>query len=61
MIVSINVQIFVSICLKLFQLPGFKKRIEEVKKETGLEYGKVYLELRRRQGRIVNTGSSVSC
>ncbi len=48
-IVSINVQTFVYVCLKLFQLPGFKKRIEEVKKRAGPEHGKVYLNLRRRK------------
>ncbi len=47
--VSINAQIFVSIYLKLFQLPGFNRRIEEVKKGTSPEHRKVYLDLRRRK------------
>ncbi len=44
-----HVQMFVSICLKLFQLPGFKRRIEEVKKGAGPEHGKVYLDLSRKK------------
>ncbi len=48
-IVSVKVQIFVFIYLKLFQLPGFKRRTEEVKKRADSEHGKVYLDLRRKK------------
>ncbi len=48
-IVSINVQIFVSIYVKLFQLPRCKRRMEEIKKGAGIEHGKVYFDLRRRK------------
>ncbi len=44
-----SVHILVSICLKVFQLPSFERNIEEVKKGTGPEHGKVYFNLRRRK------------
>ncbi len=38
-----------SICLELFHLPRSERRIEEVKKRAGSEWGKVYLDLQRRK------------
>ncbi len=46
---SVHVQILVFIRLKLFQLPGFRRRTKGVKKGVDLEHGKVYLDLRRKK------------
>ncbi len=46
-IMSLKLQIFVFIRLKLFQLHGFQMRTQEVKNGVDPEHGKVCLDLRR--------------